>query len=310
MVRQGVRPGLDPTPGDVQSSGSGFAQGSSSQFDEEWRDALTSGEARRFAYPDRRRDQQVALMEYVRARQVVDLLREAGITAGRVLEYGCGSASMSIYLGTLGYRTFALDRSLSGLHVARLNQAMHAGGSPPLPVLVGDAMQLPMADGTFDVVMSYGLLEHFDDANLDRLLADVIRVLKPGGLFVADIVPFHYNARFLGSLLNFGASALYSTMRGRVSRVRELREHYFERYFESSHSPARWRAILRARGLEDVRVQVGRPFPALAISGRLERWYTRLMRRLLPFWRWFDASPSALTEAWGWMYLASGRKPG
>jgi SAM-dependent methyltransferase len=53
--------------------------------------------------------------------------------------------------------------------------------------VVGDVERLPFADGTFDLVFATGLLEHVED---DRaLLAEIRRVLKPGGLAHVEI-PF------------------------------------------------------------------------------------------------------------------------
>jgi SAM-dependent methyltransferase len=48
---------------------------------------------------------------------------------------------------------------------------------------VADVQQLPFADGSFDVVAAMWMLYHVPD--LDRGLAEVRRVLRPGGLFVA-----------------------------------------------------------------------------------------------------------------------------
>ncbi|HUK69997.1 MAG TPA: methyltransferase domain-containing protein [Streptosporangiaceae bacterium] len=51
------------------------------------------------------------------------------------------------------------------------------------PALVeGDALRLPFADGSFDRVMSICAIEHFDDG--DRALAEMARVLRPGGELV------------------------------------------------------------------------------------------------------------------------------
>jgi ubiquinone/menaquinone biosynthesis C-methylase UbiE len=48
---------------------------------------------------------------------------------------------------------------------------------------VGDAMALPYADESFDAVAAMWMLYHVPD--VDRAIAEVRRVLRPGGLFVA-----------------------------------------------------------------------------------------------------------------------------
>ncbi len=53
----------------------------------------------------------------------------------------------------------------------------------------GDAFNIPIKTGSVDVVMSGGLLEHFNEVELDKILKEMMRILKPGGLFYAEIVP-------------------------------------------------------------------------------------------------------------------------
>lgn len=103
---------------------------------------------------------------------------------GRSLEVGCGSARLSSLLAAEGYETFCLDFSLSALEAARRNYAVV---SAPGQFTLGDALGLPFQDDTFDVVLSAGLLEHFE--NPQPIVDEMVRVLKPGGLFYSDIVP-------------------------------------------------------------------------------------------------------------------------
>lgn len=52
-------------------------------------------------------------------------------------------------------------------------------------VLCGDATAMSFADATFDAAVSMTMLHHVPSAALqDRLLAEVARVLRPGGVFV------------------------------------------------------------------------------------------------------------------------------
>ena len=46
---------------------------------------------------------------------------------------------------------------------------------------------MPIENNTFDLVFSIGLLEHF--SNIDTIISEQIRVLKPGGLFIGYVVP-------------------------------------------------------------------------------------------------------------------------
>ncbi|HVO76572.1 MAG TPA: methyltransferase domain-containing protein, partial [Candidatus Bathyarchaeia archaeon] len=60
-----------------------------------------------------------------------------------------------------------------------------------LAVCCADALALPFADGTFDVVFHQGLLEHFRDP--EPFIAENARVLKRGGYILVDVPQrWHY----------------------------------------------------------------------------------------------------------------------
>jgi SAM-dependent methyltransferase len=285
------------------------AAGSTDEFEREWAEALRTRDPRWFTYPDRRRGDQVSLQEWVKARQVLSVLRRHGVTSGTVLEYGCGSAGMAIFLREHGYRAHGADLSERALTVAQINDRTHRPAGPPLPLYAANSLALPLADGAYDATMSFGLLEHFESSSLDALLREVVRVTRPGGVFVADIIPARLNARALGNAVNAAGATLAHALGGRWADARAAPGRYFGHYYETSTGPEGWAEALRRHGLRDVRVDVCRPFPPLAISGMPERLYVELMRSLLPLWRRFDGSSSALARRWGWMYLASGVHP-
>jgi SAM-dependent methyltransferase len=73
-----------------------------------------------------------------------------------------------------------LDDDLAGALAARL-----AGTN--VEVVHGDATAMPFEDGRFTGAVSLTMLHHVPTAELqDRLFAEVARVLRPGGLFVAS----------------------------------------------------------------------------------------------------------------------------
>ena len=146
---------------------------------------------------------------------------------------------------------------------------------------------------------------------LHQLLNETIRVLKPGGLFIADIVPGpkRFNIRTLSLLVNYMASLGIYLMRGKWGEISSLYHKYFDYYYETAYDDQTWFKILREHHLCDLKVDVCRPFPPLALSGALERAYTKVILNSLPFHQRFDGANNWLTRRWGWMYLASGRKP-
>jgi len=116
-------------------------------------------------------------------------LREAdahllGDVAGRrVLEIGCGSAPCARWLRTAGADIVALDLSAGMLaRAAELNRS----SGVDVPLVQADAGALPLASGSIDLACSaFGGLPFV--ADVEGALAEVARVLRPGGRFVASV---------------------------------------------------------------------------------------------------------------------------
>lgn len=104
-------------------------------------------------------------------------VRLSGLGAGaRVADLGCGSGVFTELLRRRGYSAVGIDISPKLVAVGRAKY-------PGLELLEGDAENLPFAAGSLDGVLLSGLVHHFPDPR--RLAAEVSRVLKPGGRFVA-----------------------------------------------------------------------------------------------------------------------------
>lgn len=104
-------------------------------------------------------------------------VRLSGLGAGAcVADLGCGSGVFTELLRRRGYSAVGIDISPKLVAVGRAKY-------PGLELLEGDAENLPFAAGSLDGVLLSGLVHHFPDPR--RLAAEVSRVLKPGGRFVA-----------------------------------------------------------------------------------------------------------------------------
>jgi SAM-dependent methyltransferase len=105
------------------------------------------------------------------------------VTGRRVLEIGCGSAPCSRWLRGAGAEPVALD--VSGGMLARAAELNRATGLA-VPLLQADAAALPLADASVDLACSaFGGLPFVSDAQ--AVLAEVARVVRPGGRFVASV---------------------------------------------------------------------------------------------------------------------------
>ena len=100
-----------------------------------------------------------------------------------VLELGCGAAQWSILLAKQGARVVALDNSERQLEHARANMA---SAGVEFPLLHASAEDVPLADGSFDVVFcDHGA---FSFADPYRLIPEVARLLRPGGLLAFSML--------------------------------------------------------------------------------------------------------------------------
>jgi SAM-dependent methyltransferase len=108
----------------------------------------------------------------IHAELIAAVLRRA---RGGVLEVGVGSGAQSALLSRLTERTMTVDNDPRILEAARPN--LERFGSSVW--LVGaDAFSLPCVDGEFGVGISQGLMEHFSDDGIVRLLKEQLRVCR------------------------------------------------------------------------------------------------------------------------------------
>lgn len=105
-------------------------------------------------------------------------------SSGKCLEVGCGRGSMSAHFVQHGWDVTLLDYSHSVLEISKriFEQNKHKAR-----YCVGDVNKLPFTDEQFDVIVSIGLLEHFE--NVELPMEEQWRVLLPGGWLLAYIVP-------------------------------------------------------------------------------------------------------------------------
>lgn len=120
------------------------------------------------------------------ARPVREKLVELAAPAPgeQVLDVGCGTGTVAIELASRvgAGKVRGIDASPEMIEVATA-KATKAGADLELQVAVIEA--LPLADGSLDLVTSSLMLHHLPGDLKRKGLAEVRRVLRPGGRFVA-----------------------------------------------------------------------------------------------------------------------------
>ena len=115
------------------------------------------------------------------------LIEQAGIAdRDSVLDLGCGTGTLAIWL-----KQRVSEAQVAGLDadpdvLSRARRKAFAA-STPLEFVEASSTQLPFPDESFDAVLSTLFFHHLRDPEKRKTLAEVARVLRPGGeLHVAD----------------------------------------------------------------------------------------------------------------------------
>jgi O-antigen biosynthesis protein len=104
---------------------------------------------------------------------------ERFLAGKEIVDLGCGA----------GYGSHALSkvaRQVSGIDLSQeaVTHAVTHYQVPNLKYEVGDVTAVPYEDGTFDVAVSFEVIEHLD--NPEELVVEAKRIIKEGGVFIVS----------------------------------------------------------------------------------------------------------------------------
>jgi SAM-dependent methyltransferase len=114
------------------------------------------------------------------------------VTGARILDLGCGSGTYSVPLAAKGSDVVALDLSATMISLAQERAHQH---SVEADFRVADIREpLPFDDSEFDIVLTSTALHYVED--IDALMKEVARVMKPTARLVASVLHPMSTARF------------------------------------------------------------------------------------------------------------------
>lgn len=132
------------------------------------------------------------LIGSLRGYPIPDLTLPTG-TGKRLLDVGCSWGRWSIAAARLGYDVLGIDPSLGAVMAAhRVARQLNL----PNRYVVADARYLPLPADTVDVTFSYSVLQHFSYDAATQSIAEMGRVLRPGGTARVQM-PTRFGARCL-----------------------------------------------------------------------------------------------------------------
>jgi ubiquinone/menaquinone biosynthesis C-methylase UbiE len=156
-----------------------------------------------------------------RFRLVVELLPKAPIA--RLLEIGYGSGVFLPELARYSREIFGLDVHAECERVARCLSRMHVRTE----LHSASAVEMPFADGRFDVVVSVSCLEFISD--LPAAVREIARVLAPNGTFIV-VTPNQSKIADAGLRMLTGRNAEADFKGGRRQVIPAIMQHFEVEY--------------------------------------------------------------------------------
>lgn len=139
----------------------------------------------------------------------------------RVLDVACGTGRMLpvIFEANGEAEYFGLDTS-DVMTTQLMKKAKELGVSNKIKIIISDAAKIPAADNTFDMVFSYHLLWHLPIREQKKIIKEMLRVTKPGGLMVFDIL----NSNFVWEKIKglFGRKKTAEIYKTNIKEIRGL----------------------------------------------------------------------------------------
>jgi 2-polyprenyl-3-methyl-5-hydroxy-6-metoxy-1,4-benzoquinol methylase len=166
--------------------------------------------------------------------------------SGAVLDIGCSSGSFLYCMKEAGWDVFGIEMSERSASMAK----QRCGAQ----VFVGDVLDAPFAEGSFDAITGFHVLEHMYQPR--EVMARIFRWLKPGGVFYM-MVPN----------IDSGAARIF----GAYWFALELPRHLYH------FSPTSLRHMAKSVGLEEVSLIADRePF----IENSVRYWIDSLLEKV------------------------------
>lgn len=153
--------------------------------------------------------------------------------SGIIVEIGAGSGRLLTRIGLENKNISIIGIDFESYKMVRDNIIkFNLNGTS----IQADAFKIPLKSNSVEAVISGGFLEHFNEEELEKLLKEMKRILKPNGLFYAEIVPKKFSLCRPIILTEMGG-------------------------YESTFDKKKWNEILKNSGYSDIKVVSGLVIP-------------------------------------------------
>ena len=110
--------------------------------------------------------------------ETIPLLNERKIA--RIVDLGCGVGRHAILLAARGFSVTAVDASVSAVNYVA-NLALERDLT--LSIEQSEMTDLPFESESIDYLLAWNVIYHGNQSVVTRSVSEILRVLKPGGLF-------------------------------------------------------------------------------------------------------------------------------
>jgi len=221
----------------------------------------------------RPRDSLEALRARAERSEFARLLDAAIPADARILEIGCGTGQMSLYLASAERQVIGADVTRASLQLGAA--AARRFGVTGVQFVETDLHNPGLRSGAFDVVYASGVLHH--TRNPQQSLEAILPLLRPGGVIVVGL----YNAfarlplqlrRVVARLSGYRCIPLDPVLRDRKSEFARKQAWIRDQYRhpeEHRHTAAQVRGWFAQNGIEYLRT-----YPSLLMGGTCENLFT------------------------------------
>lgn len=106
----------------------------------------------------------------------------------KILDIGCGIGRHVIFCQEMGLDAYGIDLSEQAVKVAKTWLSDKGIANYQQKILQADICQLPFSNDFFDYALSHGVLDSMSFDIAQSSVAELARVLTPGGMFYCDLI--------------------------------------------------------------------------------------------------------------------------
>jgi cyclopropane fatty-acyl-phospholipid synthase-like methyltransferase len=116
----------------------------------------------------------------------------------RVVDLGCGRGEMVLHCAFRGAWVWGLDYAIDALKLSKemLDQVIERDVLSKLSIQQSNAVDLPFANKSVDIVFMLDVVEHLYPKELEQSFNEVFRILQPGGRLIVHTMPNLWYYRF------------------------------------------------------------------------------------------------------------------